>query len=93
MDECVERFFEAVDEGHVDVVEKLLADGFAIETIDPRDDDGDTALIGAIRNGQLDLACVLLQHGANVNAVVRFTTSTTSHCCNFCHRTRAKTRL
>jgi ankyrin repeat protein len=55
----------AAQEGHIDVVKALLANG---ADINAQNSDGDTALIFAVRGGHIDVVKALLDKGADINA-------------------------
>ena len=57
----------AAREGHVEIVELLLARGALIDKVAPGDEN---PLIEASRHGQLDVVRLLVRRGANVNACV-----------------------
>ena len=55
----------ASQQGHLDVVQALLAKG---ADVNAKDNDGATALMLASQNGHLDVVQALLAKGADVNA-------------------------
>lgn len=62
----------AANRGHVEVVRALLAAGAAPDPVASELGGGRTPLMLALSNGRLDLAWVLLEGGANVNATTNY---------------------
>ncbi|CAI8053430.1 Ankyrin repeat domain-containing protein 29, partial [Geodia barretti] len=54
----------ASQNGHVEVVDKLLQHG---ATVDLQDKDGDSSLMAASQEGHVEVVDQLLQHGATVD--------------------------
>ncbi|OGV97496.1 MAG: hypothetical protein A3I04_02140 [Nitrospinae bacterium RIFCSPLOWO2_02_FULL_39_110] len=61
------RYYHPVasDEGYLDIVKILLADG---ADVNKKDNDGSTALIEAVGKGHIDIVKVLLAAGADPDA-------------------------
>jgi ankyrin repeat protein len=57
-------FIEAVESGNVEVVNRLIAEGFNINV----SRDGTTPLMGAASKGRIEIAEAIIHAGANVNA-------------------------
>ena len=64
------EFLDAAFRGRTETVKKLLARG---ANPDSRDDIGQTALMGAARNGHVQTVIVLLEAGAEVNVKLHAT--------------------
>ena len=60
-----QKFFHAVENGSLEIVENMILHGFDVET---RDAHGRTALLLATRENAVRIARVLMQAGADVNA-------------------------
>lgn len=60
-----QKFFEAVRSESVVTIQKMIADGFDIET---RDDQGRTALLLATQLNEIEIAKALIKAEADVNA-------------------------
>merc|ERR1719215_1542755 len=61
----IPELFEASRTGDVELLQELLDEGYSS---DERDSQGNTLLIHAASNGHSDIAQLLLQNGADVNA-------------------------
>ena len=60
-----QRFFDAVGNGSLEIIENMVLAGFDIDT---RDDQGRTALLLATRLNKVEVARLLIEAGADVNA-------------------------
>lgn len=60
-----DRLFEAIEDGDVEAVGRLLAEG---ASIDARDDEGDFPLLAASESGELAIVELLLDAGAPIDA-------------------------
>jgi len=67
-DDRREVFVRAAREGDRAMVVRLIAEGVDVNTEGPR---GGTALVGAAERGHLDIARVLLEHGADPDKIPR----------------------
>jgi len=62
--DAIHNFFEAADKGDINAVKAYLETGGGVDAMD---ESGVTALFRAAHRGRLDIAELLVAHGANVN--------------------------
>jgi len=62
----IDKLLEAAYGGHLGEVEKLLSSGVPV---DLANDIGNTALMSAVRSYRVEMAVLLIEHGADVNAL------------------------
>lgn len=72
--------FDAIESGDVDAVRRAIADGADINAI--RDNDGKTLLHQAAYDGNTEIARLLIEHGANVNAADEYGISPLMSACD-----------
>ena len=64
----VDVFFRACYDGDLDLVKNWLSLG-KVNVVEAKDSDGRSGIHFAARNGKVDIVKVLLQNGADVNAI------------------------
>jgi len=63
----MERFFDAILDGNVELVKTLIAQGVNVNAREK--EEGASPLMAAATHGQSQIALLLIEHGANINAL------------------------
>lgn len=61
-----DEFFSAARQGNIDVLSKMINEGFDVSSVDAK---GNPALIIAAGRGRVDALKILLAHGANIESI------------------------